>query len=42
MSKKNDCCDKIRRKGRFCKNCPLAAGLKKKQRKKLARLLGEK
>ena len=48
MSKKNDCCEKIHRKGRFCKDCPLVAGLKnlkkmkKKQRKKLVRLLAEK
>ena len=39
MGKKEECCDKIRRKGKFCKDCPLIAGLKKRKRRKLRRKL---
>jgi hypothetical protein len=33
------CCEKYAKKGRFCKDCPQAEGLTKKQRKKLIKKL---
>jgi len=33
------CCKKFEKKGKLCKDCPRAAGLSKKERKKLAKKL---
>lgn len=36
------CCKKIKKKGKFCKDCPQVDGLNKKGRKKLRKeLLGK-
>jgi hypothetical protein len=32
---KKSCCESFRKKGKFCKRCPVRAALKKKERKKL-------
>jgi hypothetical protein len=37
MKLKKECCDKVSRKGKACKRCPLLAALSKKQLKKLLR-----
>ena len=39
MKPKSTCCEKYERKPKLCKDCPLAIGLKKKRRRKLARKL---
>lgn len=36
---KSKCCLRFQRKPKACKDCPLMAGLNKKQRKKLLRKL---
>jgi len=36
------CCKKFKKKGKFCKDCPQADGLSKKDRKKLKKELQEK
>ncbi len=36
------CCHKFEKKGKFCKDCPQAEGLDKKERRKLVKKLLKK
>ena len=42
MKRQSDCCERYKKKGRACKNCPKMTGLGKKKRRKLLKKFKKK